>query len=73
MSEREWSLGVDFGTSNTAAAHTNQIKQVVEPVSLAHDRMTMSSSVYMDDPEEFLVGDVASLRDAPRQSMVPQI
>ena len=59
MSEREWSLGVDFGTSNTAAAHTNQIKQVVEPVSLAHDRMTMSSSVYMDDPEEFLVGDVA--------------
>lgn len=59
MSKNQWTIGIDFGTSNTAAAHTNPIKGTVEAVNLSHDRTTMSSSVYVESPEEIEVGDVA--------------
>ncbi|WP_075724497.1 Hsp70 family protein [Corynebacterium aquilae] len=59
MTTPQWSLGIDFGTSNTAAAHTNAIKGNVETVNLAHGRNTMSSSVYMENPDAVDTGDVA--------------
>lgn len=54
-----WSLGIDFGTSNTAAAHTGPVKGNVEAVNLSHNRTTMSSSVYLDNVDNVAVGDVA--------------
>lgn len=59
MSRNHWTIGIDFGTSNTAAAHTNPVKGTVEAVNLSHDRTTMSSSVYVESPEQIDVGDVA--------------
>jgi len=59
MSGTNWTIGIDFGTSNTAAAHTNPIKGTVEAVNLSHNRTTMSSSVYVESPEQIDVGDVA--------------
>ena len=59
MSKNQWTIGIDFGTSNTAAAHTNPLKGTVEAVNLSHDRTTMSSSVYVESPDEIEVGDVA--------------
>lgn len=59
MSRNHWTIGIDFGTSNTAAAHTNPIKGTVEAVNLSHDRTTMSSAVYVESPEQIDVGDVA--------------
>ena len=52
MSKNQWTIGIDFGTSNTAAAHTNPLKGTVEAVNLSHDRTTMSSSVYVESPDE---------------------
>ena len=59
MSGTNWTIGIDFGTSNTAAAHTNPVKGTVEAVNLSHNRTTMSSSVYVESPEQIDVGDVA--------------
>lgn len=56
---KDWTLSIDFGTSNTAAAHTNPTRGGVEAVSLSHDRMTMPSSVYIETPEHVETGDVA--------------
>ena len=55
----DWILSIDFGTSNTAAAHTNPTRGGVEAVSLSHDRMTMTSSVYIETPDHVDTGDVA--------------
>lgn len=55
----QWSLGIDFGTSNTAAAHTNPVKGDVETVSLNHNSSTMSSAVYFESADAVDVGDVA--------------
>ena len=60
MSQNQWIIGIDFGTSNTAAAHTNHIKGTVEAVNLSHNRTTMSSSVYVESPDDIAVGDVAT-------------
>lgn len=59
MDSKAWSLGIDFGTSNTAAAHTNPVKGSVEAVNLTHDQTTMSSAVYLEDAQTVEVGDVA--------------
>ncbi|MEJ5919108.1 MULTISPECIES: Hsp70 family protein [unclassified Corynebacterium] len=56
---RDWTLGIDFGTSNTAAAHTGPIKDSIETINLSHNRTTMSSSVYVESPDQIDVGDVA--------------
>lgn len=56
---KDWILSIDFGTSNTAAAHTNPMRGGVEGVSLSHDRMTMPSSVYIETPDHVDTGDVA--------------
>lgn len=55
----DWILSIDFGTSNTAAAHTNPTRGGVEAVNLSHDRMTMTSSVYIETPDHVDTGDVA--------------
>ena len=55
----DWILSIDFGTSNTAAAHTNPTRGGIEAVSLSHDRMTMPSSVYIETPDHVDTGDVA--------------
>ncbi|MFC3850459.1 Hsp70 family protein [Corynebacterium hansenii] len=59
MSGNEWILGIDFGTSNTAAAHTNPIKGVIEAVNLGHGNATMPSSVYYGSEADVEVGNVA--------------
>jgi len=56
---RSWTLGIDFGTSNTAAAHTSPITGAVETLMLSHNRTTMSSSVFVESPDHIAVGDVA--------------
>lgn len=56
---QNWVLSIDFGTSNTAAAHTNQTRGTVEALNLSHNRMTMPSSVYVETPEHLDTGDVA--------------
>lgn len=54
-----WTLAIDFGTSNTAAAHTNPVRGTIEAVSLAHDSTTMPSAVYIQDASTILTGDAA--------------
>ena len=66
--DNAWSLGIDFGTSNTAAAHTNPVKGNVEAVNLSHTRTTMSSSVYLDSVDNVAVGDVARDRASSNPS-----
>ncbi|GAB3072566.1 Hsp70 family protein [Corynebacterium aquatimens] len=61
-SSGQWTLAIDFGTSNTAAAHTHPLRSSVEAVNLAHDRKTMTSSVYIETPEDISTGDVAMNR-----------
>lgn len=56
---RGWTLGIDFGTSNTAAAHTGAVSESIETVQLSHNRTTMSSSVFVESPQAIDVGDVA--------------
>ncbi|MFI6432878.1 Hsp70 family protein [Rhodococcus oryzae] len=62
MSSREWVLGIDFGTSNTAAAHTGPVSGSVEALQLSHNRTTMSSAVFVESPDRIEVGDVATDR-----------
>lgn len=59
---REWVLGIDFGTSNTAAAHTGPVSGSVEALQLSHNRTTMSSAVFVESPDNIAVGDVAADR-----------
>jgi len=56
---REWTLAVDFGTSNTAAAHTTPLGGAVETLQLSHTGATMPSAVFVASPEEIVVGDHA--------------
>ncbi|AKK03860.1 Hsp70 family protein [Corynebacterium epidermidicanis] len=56
-----WHFGIDFGTSNTSAAHTAPLSGAVETVSLTHRSNLMPSAVYREDGEIF-AGDTALLR-----------
>ena len=55
----EWVLGVDFGTSNTAAAHLDLATGSVATVPLTHQGNLMPSAVFVESPESILVGEVA--------------
>lgn len=57
-----WSLAVDFGTSNTSAAHTNPVDGQVETLALQHRGATIPSAVYVESPDRIDVGDVAADR-----------
>lgn len=54
-----WTLSIDFGTSNTAAAQRSTRRTGVEAVALTHQGNLMSSSVFVDGPDRIDVGDVA--------------
>lgn len=54
-----WILGVDFGTSNTAAAHTSVRTGDIETLPLSHRGNLMPSNVLVRSGE-ILVGDVAT-------------
>ncbi|NUS45796.1 MAG: Hsp70 family protein [Mycobacteriaceae bacterium] len=54
-----WVLAIDFGTSNTAAAHVNDLTGRVEAVPLTHTSELMTSSVYVGGQGHVTVGDVA--------------
>lgn len=58
-SSQGWTLGIDFGTSNTAAAHTGAVSDSIETIQLSHNRTTMASSVYVESPNQIDVGEVA--------------
>ncbi len=55
----EWVLGVDFGTSNTAAAHLDLATGSVATVPLTHQGNLMPSAVFVESPDSILVGEVA--------------
>jgi actin-like ATPase involved in cell morphogenesis len=55
----DWLLGVDFGTSNTAAAHVNEVTGAVQPLPLSHHSNLMPSAVFITSPSQIDVGDVA--------------
>ncbi|MEU4058505.1 Hsp70 family protein [Rhodococcus sp. D-46] len=54
-----WVLAVDFGTSNTAAAHTGIRSGSPETLPLTHQGNLMSSAVFVESPTAIDVGDVA--------------
>ncbi|MET4050522.1 MULTISPECIES: Hsp70 family protein [unclassified Rhodococcus (in: high G+C Gram-positive bacteria)] len=54
-----WLLAVDFGTSNTAAAHIGLRSQSAETLPLTHEGNLMSSAVFVESPDSIDVGDVA--------------
>lgn len=54
-----WVLAVDFGTSNTAAAHTGIRSGSPETLPLTHQGNLMSSAVFVESPTTIDVGDVA--------------
>jgi molecular chaperone HscA len=60
MTTTDWWLSVDFGTSNTAAAHSGATSGRVEVLSLSHRSNLMPSAVYVDAPDRIAVGDVAA-------------
>lgn len=59
MSDTGWVLSIDFGTSNTAAAHVNPVQGNIEAVSLSNDQRSMPSSVFVDSPSEISAGTLA--------------
>ncbi|MBT0568558.1 Hsp70 family protein [Williamsia sp. CHRR-6] len=55
-----WHLSIDFGTSNTAAAHTAPVSGAVETLALSHAGNLMPSGVHMTGPDRIAVGDHAA-------------
>ncbi|MBH0122524.1 Hsp70 family protein [Rhodococcus sp. CX] len=56
---QDWILGIDFGTSNTAAAHTSPSGNGVQVLPLSHQSNLMPSAVYVESPETVFAGDAA--------------
>ena len=54
-----WTLGIDFGTSTTFAAHSHSPGRTIASIRLSHDASTMQSSVFVESPELVDVGAVA--------------
>lgn len=54
-----WTLAIDFGTSNSAAAHSGATSGGVETLSLTHTSNLMSSAVFVADPGRIAVGEAA--------------
>lgn len=59
-----WHLSIDFGTSNTAAAHTPPHSTNVEALALTHRSNIMPSAVFASGPQDsqLLTGDSALSR-----------
>ncbi|GAA2057908.1 Hsp70 family protein [Williamsia deligens] len=59
MSTGNWLLSVDFGTSNTAAAHSAAVSGATETLPLSHTSNVMPSGVFVAGPDRIAVGDHA--------------
>ncbi|AZG46870.1 Hsp70 family protein [Gordonia insulae] len=59
MSSPAWTLAIDFGTSNSAAAHSGATSGGIETLSLSHTSNLMPSSVFVAAPDRIIVGDAA--------------
>ncbi|MEE2059986.1 Hsp70 family protein [Rhodococcus artemisiae] len=59
MSDERWWLAIDFGTSNTAAAHTRTGDGSIHPVSLTHRSNLLPSAVFVRADGDTLTGDAA--------------
>ena len=55
----EWSLGIDFGTTNTAAAFAPAGSDTAHVFRLGDDQPFLSSSVYVESPDRIDVGPAA--------------
>ncbi|MBJ7290833.1 Hsp70 family protein [Williamsia sp.] len=60
MSSDDWFLSIDFGTSNTAAAHSGALSGAIESMSLSHAGNLMPSGVFVDAPDRIAVGEHAA-------------
>ncbi|MBN0974210.1 MULTISPECIES: Hsp70 family protein [unclassified Gordonia (in: high G+C Gram-positive bacteria)] len=54
-----WSLAIDFGTSNSVAAHSGATSRSIEALSLTHTSNLMPSAVFVDTAGTVLVGGAA--------------
>lgn len=54
-----WHLSVDFGTSNSAAAHTAPLTGIVETLPLSHRSNLIPSAVFVQTDGSILCGDSA--------------
>ncbi|MEE3852254.1 Hsp70 family protein [Gordonia sp. LSe1-13] len=59
MTFAAWTLAIDFGTSNSAAAHSGATSGGIETLSLSHTSNLMPSAVYVAGPGGITVGDAA--------------
>lgn len=57
-----WKLAIDFGTSNTAAAHTSPRSGEVETVALTHGGNLLVSAVFVEENGAIAVGAAAANR-----------
>ncbi|UZF48259.1 Hsp70 family protein [Rhodococcus rhodochrous] len=67
-----WDLSIDFGTSNTAAAHTSPSGNGVQVLPLSHHSNVIPSAVFVESPELVYAGEAALQRADDRpQAFVP--
>lgn len=59
MEHDQWWLAIDFGTSNTAAAHVGAADGTIAPVSLTHRSNLLPSAVFVRSAGDILTGDAA--------------
>lgn len=57
-----WKLAIDFGTSNTAAAHTSPRNGDVETIALTHGGNLLVSAVFVEENGAIAVGAAAANR-----------
>lgn len=69
-----WHFALDFGTSNTSAAHTAPMTNAIDTVALTHRSNLMPSAVYFEN-DRVLTGDTAlsrGRRDASQLLLSPK-
>lgn len=59
MAPTNWILSIDFGTSNSAAAHSGATSGGIETLSLTHTSHLMASSVFVEAADRIAVGEAA--------------
>ncbi|MFT3715129.1 MAG: Hsp70 family protein [Gordonia sp. (in: high G+C Gram-positive bacteria)] len=59
MALDDWILAIDFGTSNSAAAHSGATSRGIETLPLTHAGNLMPSAVHVTGPQQISVGDAA--------------
>lgn len=59
MPPSSWILSIDFGTSNSAAAHSGATSGGIETLPLTHTSNLMTSSVFVEAADRIAVGEAA--------------